>query len=227
LKLACQVLVADPGPAELVDVVEVVEEVLEVGVPVGPGGRDEPVEDALVHALGVVAGLEKERRYRAEQHHVADQFRAVAPQVAGDLAGAHREPGQGHVAQVKHVHEPAKVGGERVVVIADGRLAGGAEAAAVIGDDPVAGVQQRRELLLPGVAVQRVAVDQHHRPSAAVVLVVDLDPAGVSSPTLTYGMSFPPPCAVCDAAADGLTPVAGRLKPGPAAEGPGGRRRPG
>jgi hypothetical protein len=59
-------LVADAGATELVDVVEVVEEVFEVGVPVGLRRRHETVEDALVDTLGVVVGLEQERRDRAE-----------------------------------------------------------------------------------------------------------------------------------------------------------------
>src|SRR5207237_3618412 len=40
-------------------------------------------------------------------------------------------------------------------------------------------VEQGRELLLPGVAVQRIAVDQHDGPPAPVVLVVELDVGGV------------------------------------------------
>jgi hypothetical protein len=56
------------------------------------------------------------------------------------------------------------VGGEGVVVIADARLAGLAEPAPVIGDDPVTGLQQYRGLLVPGAAAERVAVDQHAGP---------------------------------------------------------------
>jgi hypothetical protein len=68
-----------------------------------------------------------------------------------------------------------QVGGEGVVVIADGGLAGLPEAAAVVGDDPVPGLQKDAFLLFPGVPVERVAVDQHDRLPGAVVLVVDLD----------------------------------------------------
>jgi hypothetical protein len=68
-----------------------------------------------------------------------------------------------------------QIGGERVVVVADGRLAGAPEPTAVVPDHAVAGAQQRALLVLPRGAVQGVPVDQHDRLTAAVVLVVDLD----------------------------------------------------
>src|SRR5690606_40132910 len=61
-------------------------------------------------------------------------------------------------------------------VAAGVRPAGTAEATAVVGDDPVAGVAQCRDRVLPGLAGQRPAVHQHDRaPVAAVVGVVELD----------------------------------------------------
>jgi hypothetical protein len=72
-----------------------------------------------------------------------------------------------------------QVGGEGVVVVAGSRLAGLAEPAPVIGDHPVPGVQQHRDLLVPGPAAERVPVDQHHRLAGAVILVVDLDVGAV------------------------------------------------
>jgi hypothetical protein len=64
---------------------------------------------------------------------------------------------------------------EGVVVIPDGRLTRAAEAAPVVADHSVAGCEQVPLLAFPRVAVQRVAMDQHDRLSAAVVLVVDVD----------------------------------------------------
>src|SRR5712691_10359602 len=72
-----------------------------------------------------------------------------------------------------------EVGGEGVVVIPRCRAAGLAEAAPVVGDDPVPGVQQDRDLLVPGAAAERVAVDQHDGLAGAVILVVDLDVGAV------------------------------------------------
>ena len=84
-------------------------------------------------------------------------------------------PGQHGVAQVQVFHQDAEVGGEGVVVIPGDRLAGLAEPAPVVGDDPVAGLEQGRDLLVPGAAAERVAVDQHHRLADAMILVIDLD----------------------------------------------------
>ena len=49
------------------------------------------------------------------------------------------------------------------------------KAAAVVGDRAVAGVEQCALLTLPGVAVERVAMDQHDRLAGAVVLVIELN----------------------------------------------------
>src|SRR5690606_40695702 len=54
-----------------------------------------------------------------------------------------------------------EIGREGVVVVAGGGLRGPAEPAAVVADAAVPGGQQGALLALPGVAVQRVAVDQH------------------------------------------------------------------
>src|SRR5215471_6845935 len=77
------------------------------------------------------------------------------------------------------LQQGVQVGGEGVVVVAGGGLAGLAEPAPVVGDDPVAGLQQGRDLLVPGPAAERVPVDQHHRLAGAVIFVVDIDVAGI------------------------------------------------
>src|SRR2546428_4004445 len=59
-------LIADPGGGELVDVVEVVEELLEVGVPVLDDCGLDVGEDLAVDALGVVVRLQQERWGDAE-----------------------------------------------------------------------------------------------------------------------------------------------------------------
>jgi hypothetical protein len=88
-------------------------------------------------------------------------------------------PDQHGAAQVQVLQQGVEVSGEGVIVVASGRLAGLAEPAPVIDDDPVPGVQQDRDLLVPGPAAERVAVDQHHRLAGAVILVVDLDVGAV------------------------------------------------
>src|SRR5690606_33518862 len=80
------------------------------------------------------------------------------------------------------VEQRLEVGGEGVVVVAGGGLRGATEAAPVVADAAVAGGEQRAFLALPGVAVQRVAVDQHDRRALTAVPVVDLDVGAVLTP---------------------------------------------
>jgi len=101
--------------------------------------------------------------------------------------------GQDGVAQVEVFHQGVQVSGEGVVVVAGRRLAGLAEPAPVIGDDPVPGVQQHWDLLIPGTAAERVAVDQHDGLAGAMILVVDLDVGVVllSDSYCGHGATFP------------------------------------
>src|SRR6516165_1050672 len=88
-------------------------------------------------------------------------------------------PNQGGAAQVQRFHQGVEVGGEGAVVVAGGRLAGLAEPAPVVGDHPVARLQQGGHLLVPRTAAERVPVDQDHRWTGAVVFVMQLDAGGV------------------------------------------------
>src|SRR6185312_7472309 len=72
-------------------------------------------------------------------------------------------------------------------------LAGGAETAAVIGDHAVSGIQQRGDLLLPRVAVQRETMNQDDGSARAEVLVVEVDAAGVLLSDLDVGHGGPLP----------------------------------
>ncbi len=174
-------LLADAAAQGLVEVVERLVEVGEVGVTVlAHRGRD-LLEDPAVHPVRVVVRLEQVRLQAGQEGGLGHPLRAVRGQIAADLTAAHREADQDRVAQVEGGHQGVQVGGERVVVEAGGRPAGAAETAAVVGDHPVPRLQQGRELLLPGVPVQRIAVDQDHRLSGgvAVVLVVELDVGAV------------------------------------------------
>jgi len=114
----------------------------------------------------------------------------VRAEVAGDLAGAHREADQDRVGQVQVLDQRGQVGGEGVVVVPDDRLAGPAESAPVVGDHPVAGLPQDAVLALPGVPVERVPVDQHDRLTLAVVPVVDVDVGAVLGADLDVRHGF-------------------------------------
>src|SRR6476660_7361905 len=163
--------VADSDAAEDVDVVEVVEEVLEVRVAIVDDSRLDIGEDLAVDALGVIVGLEQERRDGTEQCCFAYPLRPVGGEVARDLAGAHRETDENHIAEVEVLNQRVQICSEGVVVVADGRLTRAAEAAAVITDHSIAVCEQIALLAFPRVAIQRVTVDQHDRLSGAVVLV--------------------------------------------------------
>jgi hypothetical protein len=81
-------------------------------------------------------------------------------------------PDQDGVAQVQVLQQGGQAGREGVVVVTQCGLAGVAEPAPIVGDHPVAGFQQHRDLFVPGAAAEGVAVDQHHRWPGAVVFVV-------------------------------------------------------
>jgi hypothetical protein len=66
---------------------------------------------------------------------------------------------------------------KRVVVVAFGRLAGLAEASAVVGNDPVTCFQENGDLLLPRSTAQWVSVDQNNRLARAMVFIVKLNVA--------------------------------------------------
>src|SRR5438067_9871488 len=84
-------------------------------------------------------------------------------------------PDERGLLQVELVYQGLEVRSEGVVVVAGRRLAGLTEPAPVVGDRPVAGLQQDRDLLVPCTPAQGVAVDQNHRRSRAGVLVVQVD----------------------------------------------------
>jgi hypothetical protein len=112
---------------------------------------------------------------RPEEGGPAHASRAERAEVTDDLAGAHREADQSDVGQIEVLQQRDQVGREGVVVVAHRRLARAAEPATVIADAAIAGGEQLSLLALPRVAVERIAMNQHDRLAAAVVLVVDLD----------------------------------------------------
>src|SRR5664279_2723220 len=72
--------------------------------------------------------------------------------------------------------------GEGVVVVAGCWLAGLAESSAIIGDDTVTRGQKHWDLLLPGSTAQRISVDEDNWLTRAVVLIVEINVAGVFLP---------------------------------------------
>ena len=89
---------------------------------------------------------------------------------------------------------------ERVVAVACGRLAGLAEASAVVSDDPVTRIEESGYLLLPRRTTQWVSVNEDNRLARAMVFVVKLDVSSIFfsdcnvwhcfSPLLSRGISL-------------------------------------
>jgi hypothetical protein len=116
-------LIADPDPAEQVNVVGQVQERLGRGRAVGTDPGDESAEDAAVNPAGVVPSARQKGRQRRQQHGGTHPPVAVGSQVAGHLPGSRAKTGEHHLAQVKLVQQHGEVGGERVVVVAHARPA--------------------------------------------------------------------------------------------------------
>src|ERR1039458_2962141 len=172
-------LIANALAQQEVRVVEILEEIGEERVTVCGDGLLDSLEDTAVHAFRVVRRLQQERRNPRDDYRLAYALRSVFPQVARHFAATHRETNQCEIAQVELPHKFVQVLGEGVVVVADSRLAGLAEPSAVIRDDTVSRLQKRCDLLLPGSATQWISMNKDNRVTRAMVLLIDIDVAGV------------------------------------------------
>ncbi|MNV61325.1 hypothetical protein D3C71_1538280 [compost metagenome] len=114
-------------------------------------------------ALGVVAGLEHVRRHRRGEHHAVQARFAMLGDIARHFTTAHGEADQGGVLQVQILDHTGQIIGERVVLVAIGRLVRASEATAIVGHHAVARIAQRGNLGLPRFSRQRPAMDQDHR----------------------------------------------------------------
>ena len=92
----------------------------------------------------------------------------------GDLATAGGVPDVDGVVQVEVFDDRGEVVGVVVHVVAVGGLRGAAVAAPVVGDDPVAVLQEEQHLVVPVVGRQRPAMAEHDRLTLTPVLVEDL-----------------------------------------------------
>ena len=126
-------------------------------------------------AIGVVVGFHQVRRHRARKHELRDALLPVVGDVASEFAAAHREADEGDVGEIEGVDQLREVGCERVVLVPAPRLRRLAEPAAVIGDDAISGLDERRNLTLPRPPAERPSVNQDHRFAGAVVLIVEFD----------------------------------------------------
>ena len=126
------------------------------------------------HAVGVVVGLEHERRHRGDEHDLGDPRGAVAADVPGHLAAAGREADEGDVPEVEVLDQLGQVVGVGVHLVAVPGLARAAVPAAIVGDDAEAVRREEQHLRVPAVGVQRPAVAEDDGWTVAPVLVEDL-----------------------------------------------------
>ena len=148
---------------------EPVEEAARVGLEGALVAGDRGVVEG---AVGVVGVERQAGRDRGREHRAVHAVGTVGAEVARHLAAAHREADEGDVAQVEPVDHRCEVAGEGVVVVGRGvaRLVALAEAAAVVGDHPVAGIGEGGQLARPGLTAERPAV--HEDDGAAVAAAV-------------------------------------------------------
>src|SRR3984893_13731612 len=142
-------LFADALAQQQVRVVEVLEEFGEERIAICSDGFLDPLEDAAIHALWIVVGLQQVWRDAGDDHRFAHTLRSVFPQVARHFAATHREADQRKIMQLEVRHYFVQVCGESVVVVTRGGLAGLSESPAVIGDDSVTCSKKHRDLFLP------------------------------------------------------------------------------
>src|SRR5258706_1832691 len=175
-------LFADTLAEQKVRVVEVLEKVGEERVTICDDRFLNPVEDAAVHAFRIVRRLQQERRHPRNDYSLTDRFRSIFPEIARHLAATHGKTDQCEVAQFKLRHELVQILSETVIAVAGCWLAGLAESSSVIIDDTVTCIQKNWHLLLPGGTAQRISVNQDDGTTRTVILVVEVDVAGVFLP---------------------------------------------
>ena len=125
------------------DAVKVLEEAGPELRAVGLDGGAGLIEHRLIRALGVVGRFQHVRHDRCDEDRLLHIRSAVARQVAGHLAAAHRETQQGRVAGAGLFEDGREVIGQGVVVVAVPGLLRSAEPAAIVGNGAQAGVGQR------------------------------------------------------------------------------------
>jgi len=99
---------------------------------------------------------------------------------------------QSEVAKGEFGDQLVQIFRESIVVVARRGLAGLAKSPAVIGDDAITGFQKNGYLPLPGAPAQRITMDQDHRLPSAVVLIVEINVAGVFLADSNVGHCHPP-----------------------------------
>src|SRR3989442_3751609 len=137
-------------PQQDIGVVEILEKFAEEGVAVGGNGFLDSLEDAAVYTFLIVFGFQQEGWNATDYDCLAHILRSVFSNVARHFASTHRESNQRKVAQLKMSHKFVQVLGESIVVVTRCWLTGFSEPSSVIRDHAMTGLEEHRELFLPG-----------------------------------------------------------------------------
>ena len=135
--------------------------------------RLKSVEHFLGKAARIGRRLHHQRRHRADERRLRHPALAVACQIVRHLAAAGGMADVNGVLQVEMRRQGRKVVRIVIHVMAVAGLGGSAVAAAVMGDDAIAVIEEEQHLRVPVIGRQWPAMAEHDRLTFAPVFVVD------------------------------------------------------
>ena len=119
--------------------------------------------------------LHHQRRHRADQGRLRHAALAVPSEIMRHLAAAGGMADVNGVLQIEMRRQSRQVVGIVIHVMAVARLGGSAVAAAVMGDDAIAVIEEEQHLRVPVIGRQRPTMAEHDGLTFAPVLVEDLN----------------------------------------------------
>ena len=136
--------------------------------------RLQSVEHALRKSAGVRLRLHHDRRDGADQHRLGDAALTVPGDVVHDFPAAGGVSDVDGVVKIEMSGHRGEIVGVVVHVVTVAGLGRPAVSPAVMGDDPVAVLEEEQHLGVPVVGGQRPAVAEDDRLARSPVLVEDL-----------------------------------------------------
>jgi hypothetical protein len=117
-----------------------------------------------------------DRRHGAQQRRLGDPALAILRHIARHLAAAGGVADVDRIAQLQVLGHRRDIGGVGVHVVAGPGLVRAPVTAPVVGDHPVAVLEEEQHLAVPVVGAQWPAMVEHDRLAGAPILVEDLGP---------------------------------------------------
>ena len=131
------------------------------------------IERLDIRAHRVRGCLQPDRGNGADQHRLADPFRAVPSNVADHFAAAGGMTDMHRILQIQRLGQFRKIVGEGVKVVALPRLAGSTMPTPVCRDNPVSVRCEEEHLVFKRVRRQRPAMTEDNRAACAPILEVN------------------------------------------------------